>query len=391
MSRPRIFVSHSNQDNLFTKKLVDDLKAMGADVWVDYEQIASGNFAKSINEGLGTCEWVILVQTPNALASSWVREEIDAAANLRVKRRVKEVIPIIAEDCAGCDVPPMWDTLHNYDATTDYERAIAGIGRALGLLKTGGGQPQPTTRAVPVSLPRVQPKPEPRRSPWSALIMLLVVIAFGSIFMFVRSQSPLAHVRSSSVKGAKVPHNPDSDQLLTKLWAPGGTLSNKLADQVTPEAVSSALDAGADPDARNSGWNETTLTYAAHNDLQEVAGILLQAGAKIDDDQNKGGTTPLMEACLAGHEGMVKYLIDRGASVNFANQKGETALIQAAAYCRPAVLRILLANGADITAVDAQGQSAIDHAMKPWRYYGRMPRPADQQASLDLLRAAAGS
>lgn len=123
---PRVFVSHSNLDNEFTERLVGDLEAAGADVWVDFKKIASGNFARSINEGLGKCEWVVLVQTPNALDSEWVREEIDAAANLRVKKRIKDVIPVIAVDCSGVEVPPMWDTLHNYDATKDYDRALKG-------------------------------------------------------------------------------------------------------------------------------------------------------------------------------------------------------------------------------------------------------------------------
>ncbi len=139
--RPRVFVSHSNLDNEFTERLVADLKAAGADVWVDYEQIASGDFAQSINEGLGKCDWVLLVQTPNALASEWVRGEINAAVNLKHKKRIRDVIPVVAASCPPNDVPPMWDVLHNYDATKDYARAVKGLIRALGIQTTESRKP----------------------------------------------------------------------------------------------------------------------------------------------------------------------------------------------------------------------------------------------------------
>lgn len=72
MSGSRVFVSHSNLDNVFTARLVGDLKEMRAAVWVDFEKIAAGNFASSINDGLGQCDYVVFVQTPNSLASQWV-------------------------------------------------------------------------------------------------------------------------------------------------------------------------------------------------------------------------------------------------------------------------------------------------------------------------------
>lgn len=133
MDKPRVFVSHSNLDNEFTKKLVEDLRKGGAEVWVDYERIPSGNFARSINEGLGTCQWVVLVLTPNALKSGWVGDEIDAAANLKRKKRVRDVIPILAMSCDEITIPPLWDIWQRYDATKDYEKAIFHLIKAIGL------------------------------------------------------------------------------------------------------------------------------------------------------------------------------------------------------------------------------------------------------------------
>jgi hypothetical protein len=56
----RVFVSHhhSPDEDAFTARLVEDLKAAGADVWVDTTGIPSGRFVAKISEGLagnGSC------------------------------------------------------------------------------------------------------------------------------------------------------------------------------------------------------------------------------------------------------------------------------------------------------------------------------------------------
>ena len=50
----RVFVSHhhSAEEDAFTSRLVADLRAAGADVWVDNEEITSDNFVTKINGGL---------------------------------------------------------------------------------------------------------------------------------------------------------------------------------------------------------------------------------------------------------------------------------------------------------------------------------------------------
>jgi len=46
----RIFVSHSSKDDDFTRRIVADLRAAGADVWVD-NVIDYNDFIEAINEG----------------------------------------------------------------------------------------------------------------------------------------------------------------------------------------------------------------------------------------------------------------------------------------------------------------------------------------------------
>ncbi len=151
----RIFVSHSHKDNEFTSRLVADLRTAGADVWVDTAEITYDDLIKRIDEGLSGRQWLVLVMSPDALRSNYVRMEVNAALNRVMKDAMQGVIPVVARACRDDEIPPTWDVLHRYDATQDYALAFARLVRAIGL------QPPTQTSAQP----RVrEPKSEPSKS-----------------------------------------------------------------------------------------------------------------------------------------------------------------------------------------------------------------------------------
>jgi hypothetical protein len=90
---------------------------------------------KRIDEGLKDREWLVLVMTPAALASPWVQLEVDAAHALVIMKRMRGMIPVMAKPCQLEDTPPTWATLHRYDATRDYRRALTSLSRTLGLVE----------------------------------------------------------------------------------------------------------------------------------------------------------------------------------------------------------------------------------------------------------------
>jgi TIR domain-containing protein len=119
MARPKIFVSHSSLDTAFASKLVTDLKAAGADAWMDTNDLGAGNFQQGISEALANCEWFLLVLTPNALVSDWVRMEVDAAIWLKHQKRIKELIFIKAADIDFRGLPVLWCVFNIFDVTHD--------------------------------------------------------------------------------------------------------------------------------------------------------------------------------------------------------------------------------------------------------------------------------
>ncbi|HEY7093838.1 MAG TPA: toll/interleukin-1 receptor domain-containing protein [Ktedonobacterales bacterium] len=105
----RVFVSHhhSLEEDAFTARLVADLEAAGADVWMDDVRITSDDFIKKINEGLAGRQWLVLVMTPDSLRSPWVQAEVNAAL-LQVRQgRMLGVIPLVAQPCNEADIPPL--------------------------------------------------------------------------------------------------------------------------------------------------------------------------------------------------------------------------------------------------------------------------------------------
>lgn len=130
----KIFVSHSHYDEDFASGLVEDLQVAGADAWLDENELGGGNFQERINEALADCEWFLLVLTPDALASSWVRMEVDAAIRLKHQAQIRDLIFIKAADVEYRELPALWGVFNILDATIDYESALAKTMKAVGLL-----------------------------------------------------------------------------------------------------------------------------------------------------------------------------------------------------------------------------------------------------------------
>lgn len=133
VSKPKIFVSHSSKDATFASKLVNHLKAAGADAWMDVNDLGAGNFQQGISKALDECEWFILVLTQNALDSQWVLQEVDAANRLKNQGQIRNLI-FIKADAGSHKVPPLWGVYNILDGVADYGMALIRTLKAVGLL-----------------------------------------------------------------------------------------------------------------------------------------------------------------------------------------------------------------------------------------------------------------
>lgn len=104
-----------------------------------------------IAHALKSCEWLVLIQTPASLSSPAVRFEVDAAINLEWQKRIKGVIPIVAASCNSDEIPVTWAILHHYDATKNYQSALQGLLKAIGISSTEKEHTEPTINNSPSS------------------------------------------------------------------------------------------------------------------------------------------------------------------------------------------------------------------------------------------------
>jgi len=124
------------------------------------------------------------------------------------------------------------------------------------------------------------------------------------------------------------------------------------------KAVAALIKEKVDVNATQPG-GATALAWAAQRADDEMAQILLAAGAK-PDLSNDYGETPLTLACANGDGVLVKKLLDAGANAKAARWNGETPLMICAGNGKTEAVQQLLAKGADLAATDqTKGQNAL--------------------------------
>src|SRR5512145_956289 len=87
----KIFISYSRKDIDFVRKLAGDLEKAAYDVWWDLSDLRGGDdWVSLIANAIADSETVIVVLSPDAVASEWVRKEYTQALSLR-----KRIIPVM--------------------------------------------------------------------------------------------------------------------------------------------------------------------------------------------------------------------------------------------------------------------------------------------------------
>ncbi|MBK9780304.1 MAG: SUMF1/EgtB/PvdO family nonheme iron enzyme [Anaerolineales bacterium] len=93
---PRIFVSYSRKDLTFIERLAADLEGQGCDVWYDLSGLDGGSrWVDEIEKQIKQRPFMIVVLSPDSIASEYVNEEVVFAKQLKTKK----VIPLYYRPC----------------------------------------------------------------------------------------------------------------------------------------------------------------------------------------------------------------------------------------------------------------------------------------------------
>jgi hypothetical protein len=188
MATPRVFISHASADAEFATRLSDDLRALGADVWLDSSHMGAGDFVARINVALADRDVVALVLSPTAVQSPWVNREVNAAIARENQGLMRPLVVVTAQACDPSAIPPLWTTYHRYDGANDYPGALLGVARELGL-----AIPQPSDPVAPLAAaPRGARAETPVKSSWVALaaIAAFTVYALGGYLSLLNHLYP---------------------------------------------------------------------------------------------------------------------------------------------------------------------------------------------------------
>ncbi len=124
----KIFISYSRQDEEFAQQIATDLDRLGASIWLDVDDIPPGvNWSSAIQQGLDTCDSLLLIISPDSMESSNVTDEWQY-----FRDESKPIIPVMHRSTANIHFQLRRIQYVDF-LTQDYEAALIQLrGRIFG-------------------------------------------------------------------------------------------------------------------------------------------------------------------------------------------------------------------------------------------------------------------
>ncbi len=113
-NKPRVFLSHASKNKPFIKRIADDLRACQIECWLDEYEIRDGRpWLKMIFEdGIPTCDAVLVYLTKEALDSKMVERELDAAVVHQLTEGRVNLLPYVSDATIRAQLRSDLQTLH---------------------------------------------------------------------------------------------------------------------------------------------------------------------------------------------------------------------------------------------------------------------------------------
>jgi hypothetical protein len=137
INKPRVFLSHSKIDVSFIEKVYSDLQKCQIEPWLDSEEIRHGKpwLAAIFEDGIPTCDAVLVYFTEASLESNMVRKEMDAGILQQLKDKRVAFLPYVNNKLIRtklrCDIQalqaPVWNQENYSNILT---RVVAEIWRS---------------------------------------------------------------------------------------------------------------------------------------------------------------------------------------------------------------------------------------------------------------------
>ncbi len=145
-SNREVFLSHSSRDREFVLRLTRVLKRQKVRYWYSATHIAGAKqWHDEIGRALARCDWFLVILTPDAVRSVWVKRELLFALN--AGRYNKRIIPLLRKPCHYSQLSWTLPEFQLVDFTGDFELGCRQLLRVWNLdLKSSAIKPRPKTK-----------------------------------------------------------------------------------------------------------------------------------------------------------------------------------------------------------------------------------------------------
>jgi len=145
--RGEIFLSHASTDRAFASKLAKLLRARRLRVWYSSTNIAAAQeWHDQIGAALARCTWFVVILSPRAVASPWVKRELLHALNN--PRYHEHIVPVLYRPCKWAALSWTLDQIQRIDFRKSFDEGCRA------LLKVWGRR----YVSRPIKVRRVQPR-----------------------------------------------------------------------------------------------------------------------------------------------------------------------------------------------------------------------------------------
>jgi hypothetical protein len=135
--RPKeIFVSHAHGDRRFLRRLVAVLRSHGIPFWYSKTHlIGAQRWHDEIGRALARCDWFLVVLSPQATKSEWVKRELVFALNERRYRG--KIVPVLLKSCNYNRLSWTLGEFRMVDFTSDFEEGCRKLLKIWGQVHRG--------------------------------------------------------------------------------------------------------------------------------------------------------------------------------------------------------------------------------------------------------------
>lgn len=181
MAQPRIFVSHSHEDNDFCRAFVRGLRERGLSVWYDEHDMGWGQLRQTIDKELQNSQHFIAILSPSSIQSDWVNMELDAALALLRKKKLQSFLLVVAK--IG-DIPVTLEGFRRLEGAGGKAIGVTeAVNRVVGIIHDSQPTPQPE--------PSVSPTLDSPHEPVASPSRKAAVVAFARAYRTRRVLSAL--------------------------------------------------------------------------------------------------------------------------------------------------------------------------------------------------------